>query len=122
MKITDRLAIAIGTFTTEIRAALTANRVLTLPDKSGTIATVADIPTTRLYAEILTPTGVNTFPAMARAPIIAAGKTVKLIVNGQVLTALQGDFAVSGTTITWSAVNAGFNVDASYSVIVEYEA
>lgn len=121
MKITDNLAIAKGSTLTIVTSSATANRALVLPDKAGTIAVVADIPTIREYTEAATITTQNQ-ATLARSPILTAGYGVKMIVNGHVNTNIETPviFTVTGTAIAWNSANAGFTLETTDKVIVEY--
>lgn len=63
----------------------------------------------------------NTIPALSKTP--SSGSLVKLFING-----IQYDnfgasaaFSVSAKTVTWSAANAGFTLDTTDKVTVEYQ-
>lgn len=72
-------------------------------------------------AELLTVTALNTVSALTAAPNVT--KQVKLNVNGQIVSSLASPatFSVAGTTITWSAVNAGYSLVTTDSVVAEYD-
>lgn len=73
------------------------------------------------FTELLTVTGTNAISALTKTP--SATANILLIVNDAVYTTLGGGsarFSVSGKVITWSAANAGFNVDTTDFVVAQY--
>lgn len=72
------------------------------------------------FSELLTVTATNTVSALTKTP--APGTTMELYVNGLMYSPLGGtpDFTISGTTITWSAANAGFSILTGDRVIASY--
>lgn len=75
------------------------------------------------FLERLSPSAQNTLPSVAKTPTSAT--TFKLIVNGIVYDSLGGAAAfytvnISTKAVTWSAANAGFNIDTTDRVIAEY--
>jgi hypothetical protein len=71
--------------------------------------------------ELLTVTATNTLAALAKTPSVPA--TVRLYVNGQIITSLGGasaKFSISGKTITWNATNAGYSLTTDDNVIAAY--
>jgi hypothetical protein len=75
---------------------------------------------TKLRAQTLTPTGLNTFPALGVAYNSgASGGIFELRVNGQDLVPADG-FAVAGTTVTWTAATTGFDVTTTDKVYALY--
>ena len=72
----------------------------------------------KLYSEVLTVTALNTVSNLTRTP--SSASTVHLFVNNAVYSAIVSDFTVSGTTITWSVANGGFNLETTDFVIAHY--
>lgn len=77
----------------------------------------------RPYAEKLTITAQNTLPNLSKTPV--SSSTVELMVWGVSYDALGGGtayFTVNTTTkaLTWSATNAGFNIDTTDYVVARY--
>jgi len=76
-------------------------------------------------SERLTVTATNTFSALSQAPTSATNILLIVGLNGggESLNAFGGGaaaFSVSGTTITWSAANAGYSVPTTYQVTAVY--
>lgn len=73
----------------------------------------------RTVVEQLTVTGQNAIANLTFTPTTTAN--VLLIVNRAVYETLgTAAFSVSGRTITWSAANAGFNIETTDRVIASY--
>lgn len=78
--------------------------------------------TARWVTEKLTVTALNTLSALSNAPTVTTN--IFLIVNGKTENAFGGGsaaFSVSGTTVSWSAANAGYPLETTYDVIAYYE-
>ena len=71
-------------------------------------------------AELLTVTATDVLSAVSVAP--NTSKQIKLNVNGQIMSSLvtPAMFTVSGTTVTWSPVNAGYSLQTTDKVVIEY--
>jgi hypothetical protein len=73
----------------------------------------------RIKIESLTPTGLNTFPALSQTPV--AGGILKVHVNGVTVDSLSGSgLTYSGTAATWNAATAGFNITTTDRCVAEY--
>lgn len=71
--------------------------------------------------ERLTVTALNTLSALTIAP--TNGTSIRLFVNGKMESPRGGasaSFSVSGTTITWSAANARYNMQTTFEVDAFY--
>jgi hypothetical protein len=71
--------------------------------------------------EKLTITALNTLSALAQAP--SSPTNILLFINGKVENPFGGGsavFSVSGTAITWSAANAGYNLQTTFDAIAFY--
>jgi len=76
-------------------------------------------------SERLTVTATNTFSALTVAPTSATNIILIVGLNGggesvNPFGGAAAAFSVSGTTITWSAVNAGYSVPTTYQVTAVY--
>lgn len=73
----------------------------------------------RVAKELLTPTALNTLPALSNA--YSAGEA-HLIVNGQVVSSLTTAviFTPTSTAVTWDPLTAGYNLETTDSVIAVY--
>jgi hypothetical protein len=70
--------------------------------------------------ETLTPTALNTLPALSATP--KSGSILKLYVNGQMVDSAAGSgLTYSGTAVTWTAATVGFSVTTTDRVIAEYQ-
>lgn len=115
MKIAN-LVVTKNSFTTAIATNPTANRTITLPDTTGTVALVSDLAAlVRMWTEVVTG---GTTVALSRTPDTT--RPISLFVNGQRYTREQGDISISGSTITWLPVAAGFSLDSTDAVLAEY--
>lgn len=85
-----------------------------------TIDDDADPALQRQYSELRTPFGASQMSALTKTPDDISN--VKLHVNTATYHTLGTNpaFTVSGKNITWSSVNAGFDLTATDLVIVEY--
>jgi hypothetical protein len=75
----------------------------------------------RTKDELVTVTAINVLALLSTSYVV--GGFVTLTVNGQVIDRFGGvaaAFTVVGTTITWSAVNAGFSLVPGDRVVAEY--
>jgi hypothetical protein len=70
------------------------------------------------YSEILTPTALNTLPALAKTPIGIS--TLKLFVNGDVLNSQLGEFTLAAKTITLVPASVGYPIDTTDAVVAYY--
>jgi hypothetical protein len=76
----------------------------------------------RYVTEVLSVTGVNVLAA--RSQPIKAGTVAELYINGQIIDSLGGGtaaFTMTGTTTTWSSINAGYSLVTTDRVIARYE-
>lgn len=73
----------------------------------------------RIQTDKLSVTSTNTLSALSAT---YAGTFFLLIVNGQTLNTVGASppFTVSGTAVTWSAANAGYNLETTDSVVAVY--
>ena len=74
------------------------------------------------YSQSVTPTGTNTFPALTNSYTTGSAGVAIMNVNGIIYTDHDASpaFSVSGTTITWSAANAGFSVATTDAATISY--
>ena len=79
------------------------------------VTTLINVP--RVFTELLT-AGTNTVSNLTFTPDF--NYNVQLFVNGKSETVVGSSFTVSGKVITWSAVNAGYNIDSTFEVIARY--
>lgn len=90
----------------------------------GSVRHIGDDPSNlggRIKYELLTVTAINTLTAISTNYVTGAFAT--LTVNGQVVDRFGGAlaaFSISGTTVTWSAVNAGFSLITTDRVVCSY--
>ncbi|MBD2492480.1 hypothetical protein [Aulosira sp. FACHB-615] len=71
-----------------------------------------------LFTEVLTVTALNTINDLTKTP--STNNNVHLIVNGVIVSAIASHFSISGKAITWSANNAGFNLETTDTVVALY--
>jgi spore maturation protein SpmB len=74
-----------------------------------------------IFTELLSVTALNTLSALTKTPNVTAN--LFLIVNTATYSTLGGSsapFAVSGKAVTWSPVNAKFNLETGDRVIATY--
>jgi hypothetical protein len=81
---------------------------------SGTVVLV-DIA--RTFTELLT-AGTNTLSNLTFTPDFSYN--VRLSVNGKGESTLTNSFSVSGKVLTWSSVNAGYDIDSTYEIVATY--
>lgn len=72
---------------------------------------------TRIVTDTLTPTALNTLPALSQTP---QGGLFMLNVNGQVFSAVSQFGSVAGTAVTWTPATAGFNLATTDVVTATY--
>lgn len=72
------------------------------------------------FREELTVSGTDTIGDLAKTPI--SGGSVVLYVNGKAESSVESPapFTVATKAITWSAANAGYNVETTDTVVAEY--
>lgn len=71
-------------------------------------------------AEPISVTALNTLDSLSATPVVSSA--VKLSVNGQVFASTEPSpaFSVSGTGLTWSQANAGFDLETTDNVVAYY--
>jgi hypothetical protein len=97
----------------------------TMGDSSTNAASTAFVqaavsgPTSAVVQQAVAVTAPNTLAALSQS---VTGTMFLLIVNGQTLVSVGGSppFTVSGTTVTWSATNAGFALQTTDTVVAVY--
>lgn len=91
----------------------------------GSIRHIGDDPAStaaRIKDELLTVTALNTISALTTAYLVNG--FIKLSVNGQEMDRFGGAtaaFTCTGTTVTWSATNAGYSLVPGDRVVAKYE-